>query len=330
MSVTKIKKITKISNISKRYDIQTATHNFFANGILVHNSIIGLFHHNCKWIMTTRGVIEGGCQVGTFPLTFKELFEKTASQYPNFWKGIDEIHQYNDYCYVFELTSPENRVVTPYNERSLHLLAVRSRTHDFVEMPYQIVSQIASRLGVNIPTMHTFADIDSLVHMAAKLEGLAEGFVCVDYNHMVNGSFSRMKVKNPAYLAIAHLKESSATSVRSLLQLIITGETGEFLAYFPEYKIYIDPMEKKWVEYREGIAGDLREAAKVKQTGSRKDYALWAQRCTSPSVMFLFYDGKITTVQDWINLMIKEKGTKNFGKMMMGLLKIKDMEWEQQ
>jgi hypothetical protein len=41
MEVARIKKITKIKNISKKYDISVSgNHNFFANGILVHNCSI--------------------------------------------------------------------------------------------------------------------------------------------------------------------------------------------------------------------------------------------------------------------------------------------------
>ncbi len=36
----KIKSIKKIKSSSKLYDIETTTNNFFANGILVHNSMI--------------------------------------------------------------------------------------------------------------------------------------------------------------------------------------------------------------------------------------------------------------------------------------------------
>lgn len=42
MSIVKIKSIRKIKHASKRYDIQTSSGNFYANGILVHNSQTGV------------------------------------------------------------------------------------------------------------------------------------------------------------------------------------------------------------------------------------------------------------------------------------------------
>lgn len=277
--------------------------------------------------MTTRGVIEGNCQVGTSPLTFKQLFEQAVSQYPNFWSELEYTRKkgYN-LDYTFELTAPENRVVTPYMERSLHLLTIRDADHDFCELGPVHVQRMASMLGVKIPQSHSFKNIEELVQMAANVEGLNEGFVCIDYSVQENGTYRRMKVKNPAYLAVAHLKESSASSLRSLLQLVIMGEANEFLAYFPEYKSYVEGLKTEWDKYRSRLVSELG-MAKEKKSLPRKDYALWAKTCINSNVMFQYLDGKITTVQDWVDLNIKEKGAKNFGKMMMQVLKIKDIEW---
>lgn len=47
MKQVKIKKITKIEHNSNRYDIEVAKNsNFFANGVLVHNSSFGAYNHN--------------------------------------------------------------------------------------------------------------------------------------------------------------------------------------------------------------------------------------------------------------------------------------------
>jgi hypothetical protein len=298
----------------------------------IDGSIIGLVYYNGQWLMTTRGVIEGGCQVGTFPLTFKELFEQTVSQYPDFWKTIESLKKLGpfDYCYTFELTSPENRVVTPYTDRKLHLLTVRNRKDNFNELKPETVRIIAQYMGVSCPQAHAFTEISELVRMASNVGQLEEGFVCIDYSQLVNGSYRRMKVKNPAYLAIAHLKESAACSLRALLQLVIMGEASEFLTYFPEYKTYVEGLQSKWDEYRDKMNRDLWEAEE-KKTLSRKDYALWVEKnCVNTSVMYQFLDGKINTVNDWLDSIVEAKGVKNFGKIMMGVLKIKDMEWQWQ
>ena len=56
MRLVRIKKIAPIISTSKRYDIEVAdNHNFFANNILVHNSLGICFHWKGKWHITTRG-----------------------------------------------------------------------------------------------------------------------------------------------------------------------------------------------------------------------------------------------------------------------------------
>jgi len=297
----------------------------------IDGSIIGVFRYCGEWLMTTRGVIGGDCQVGTFPLTFKELFDLTVKQYPKFWEALDfaflECSQ--NYCYTFELTSPENRVVTPYTDRALHLLTVRDRQEDFAELEREAIEVLGEEMGVAVPNMTDFDNIAALVNMASNVGELQEGFVCIDYSETdENGNFRRMKVKNPAYLAVAHLKESSASSLRSLLQLVVMGEASEFLAYFPEFTKYVEGLEEKWTEYRDRIVFDLG-AASIKKQESRKEYALWAkENCLNPGVMFLYIDGKIETVQDWIDFLVTSKGHKQFGKMMMKTLQVKDIEWE--
>ncbi|MFW5871510.1 MAG: T4 RnlA family RNA ligase [bacterium] len=295
----------------------------------IDGSIIGLFYYDGQWLMTTRGVIEGDCNVNDFMLTFKELFNMTVKQYPHFWDALEEKREKGfDYCYTFELVSPENRVVTIYNNKDLYLLTARDRQNDFCELNREVVSDLSSEMGVRLPTMHNFSDISSLVQMASDLKELEEGFVCIDYTNQKNGNFSRLKVKNPAYLAISHLKESSTSSLRELLRLVILGEVDEFLAYFPEYKQYTTELQKRYDDFKDAVEADLIEASKKKKNVNRKEYALWAKDKLHCSILFLYLNGTIDTLQDWINLMITSKGTKQFGKYMIDILKIKDIEWE--
>lgn len=298
----------------------------------IDGSIIGVFCYNGKWHMTTRGVIEGDCQVGTFPLTFKQLFDLTVSQYPDFWTAIErnQTQLSQDFCYTFELTSPENRVVTQYADRALHLLTVRDRAHDFHELDMEVIDTIAEAMGVRRPGYHSFSDIAALVKMAAGVGELNEGFVCTT-TYKEDGDYRRIKVKNPAYLAVAHLKDSVACSLRGLLYVVMVGEADEFLAYFPEYRQYVDGLREKWDGFKNRVTADLEEAAKIKDIYDRKGYAQWVQStCRHPGVMFMYLDGIIETFQDWVDQQITKKGEKNFGKMMMKMLKVEDMEWEVQ
>ncbi len=49
---------------------------------------------------------------------------------------------------------------------------------------------------------------------------------------MIDGNFNRVKIKNPAYVAVHHLK--SKTAEHNILAIVKTNEIEEFAATFPE------------------------------------------------------------------------------------------------
>ena len=58
MKTLKIKSIKKITSNSKKYDVQVSKNaNYFANNILVHNSLIIVFYYklHMEWIVASRG-----------------------------------------------------------------------------------------------------------------------------------------------------------------------------------------------------------------------------------------------------------------------------------
>lgn len=322
MNVCKIKNIKKLPISYKRYDLQTSTGNFFANNILVHNSLIQVFSHKDKWFMTTRGTIEGTGQVGFFNMNFRQLFDMTVKQYPRFWENLD-----NRYCYTFELVSPENKVVRPYDFRALFLIGMRDKMNDFCEVNYNNLEVFADWLGVRIPKRHSFTDIDGLLKLAAGLKDLDEGFVCVDYSKTINGNFPRIKVKSPAYVAIAHLKESGGRSIRALMQLIWNSEEAEFIAYFPEFKPMIMKIRTAYDEYVKEVSVSV-ELAKTKKSLSRKDYAGWALSTPNSNLMFQIYDNKVSTFKEFFDGMVKTKGEKIAAKFLINALGLKNMNPE--
>lgn len=286
----------------------------------IDGSLISLFSHNNKWIMATRGTINGTGQVNTFNMTFKELFDKTVEQYPNFYDKLDK-----NLVYIFELTSPENRVVTPYTDRKLNLLTIRDNI-EFKEFYYEFIEKWAYALGVDIPRRYSFKSISEIVRMAAELGEMQEGFVCINYDQFENGDFCRVKVKNPAYVAISHIKESSSSSLSALMQLVITGETSEFLSYFPEFKQYTNRLEKEFNHYKTVVENDF-EVMKSLKFENRKEFASWATKTIAPNIMFKAYDKKVNSFLDHVNQLIEEKGAKNTAKSFLTTLKVKDIEF---
>lgn len=289
----------------------------------VDGSFIQVFWYKDRWYMTTRGTIEGTGNVNMFNMTFRQLFDLTVKQYPDFYVKLDK-----RVCYIFELVSPESQVVKPYAERALYLTGVRDRA-DFCELDYAFISNEAKLLGVKCPKRYPFDDVDGLLALAGGLKNLDEGFVCVDYSGPVNGSFRRVKVKNPGYVAVAHMKESGGKSIRSLMRLIWTGEEGEFVSYFPQFVTIISKLKAAYDKFLPKITVDI-EKAKDMRGYSRKDFAVWAQSTTCPSIMFLVFDGKVDSFKQFLTDSMRVKGEKNTSKFVINMIGVRDIDPEQE
>lgn len=300
----------------------------FNNSIIyekVDGSLIQLFFYNGQWMIATRGTIEGTGNVGFCNMSFRQLFDTTVKQYPNFYNKLDK-----DTIYIFELVSPENKVVRYYPKRELYLIGMRHKNIGFREVGYPVTLAFeAKKLGVNIPKVYNATDVNTLKKMANELSNLDEGFVCCDcYNPLVD-NFRRVKVKSQKYLAAAHLKDTMGSSIRSLVQLVMKGDEKEFLLYFPEYANYIKQVKDKYDAYK-NEADNLIAKAITNKVMARKDFANWTKTSSNKnliSIAFLVYDGKVNSYDNYLNLLLNSKGDKHTAKLLMNNMGIADMEF---
>ena len=180
--------------------------------------------HDMTWYAGTTGTANGEGEVnnknGT---TFNDLFWETVNNKYTF----NECLLNKDLVYVFELTTPYNIVVKPHGESSATLLAVRNR-ETLVELSGKDLEMVAISIG--IPLVKSFdINASNVGHLLKTFEGMpwySEGYVVVDSN------FNRVKVKNPAYVAVHHLK--GKTAEHNILTIVKTNEIEEFAATFPE------------------------------------------------------------------------------------------------
>lgn len=271
----RIKRITKVSSDEKRYDIQTEkNHNFYANGILVHNSIMKLYWYAGAWQIATNGTINAmNTDLPTPALngvtTFGQLF--------NVAFGDTDTSAFNkDYTYIFELVSPYNRVVVPY--RTLKLYHIGTRVNATGE-------ELNVSIGFDKPKQYAFQSFDDMVATAAALPFDEEGYVVVD------AQWHRVKVKSLAYLACHRLKGESFSRKRAL-ELVQTGEHEEFLAYFPEYNELLAEVSGVLLS----ISNYLQQGCDFLDTQSfatRKEYALKVKDLPFSAFFFQRYEKQI-------------------------------------
>lgn len=315
-------------------EVVEITENFdYANATCLEKldgSLISVFYYNNRWYMSTRGAIENESQVGFSNITFRELFYSIIdAKYPNFWKNINK-----DVTYCFELTAPENRVVTVYDERSLTLLMAREACGR--EIVISILETIAEQLGVGTPNKYDVSGKNNVVDLANSLKAMQEGFVAVDYScyDEDGGCFRRVKIKNPSYVAMHHLKNSAGNSMRSLLRLVMSNEQEEFINYFPEFKVYIDTIKEKYDEY---LADAELEFGKYqshfdmeRNKETKKSFALAIKDSKFKHYLFYCYNKKVLLMSDFLAELGRQKSNKSVEKDLLKKLRLKDISFEKE
>lgn len=284
-------------------------------------SLISVFNYKDKWLMATRAVIENQSNVNLSSITFKELFNKAVSLYLK-WSNLDA-----SFVYIFELTALENRVVTVYEKPELHLLMMR-RVDTWQELAAGELDYHAEKIGVELPKCVKFDSRENLFATAKKLAALQEGYVAVDYTRYDDDgiSYKRVKVKNPAYVAIHHLKDNAGRSSRSLVSLVYDGEPSEFLGYFPEYTSLIQDVQEKYDAFIKSVEEDL-EKVKGLLTSDRKTFALEAVKSKHSAYLFLYYNGKAKSIREFLAQIEKDKTRKYLEKFLVEKLKLKEVEF---
>ena len=262
----------------------------------IDGSLIKVWHYEGKWIVSTNGTIFAGkANIGsesdnemaanTAYKNFGELFEAAARM-----AGLDISALDPRYTYMFELVSPYNRVVVPYESIGLYHIGTRDNIS---------LKELEADIGIKKPKTYQCNNIGDLIEMASALRYCEEGYVVKD------ADYRRIKVKSPAYVSVSHL--ISGLNEKRLLELLRTNEVDEFLTYFPEYKPHIDALKNKIDCLAEYLDNIIREKIVPAHYETRKDFAAMATKTKYPAFFFLYYDGKAKTPRDWIWSLTNDK-----------------------
>lgn len=254
-----------------------------------------------KWFAGTTGTAEGEGEVNNKTgTTFNQLFWKTIKDK----YGLDETSFDKNYCYVFELTTPYNIVVKPHGESSATLLTVRQLI-TLNEVSYSELHSIGQSL--NIPVVKSYdlnaKDVGALLRTFDDMPWSDEGYVVVDAN------FNRVKVKNPKYLAVHHLK--GKTAEHNILTIVKSNEIEEFASTFPERKEELDKLKvnyDKLVNKLLSVWGELQLFKPKNITpAEKKKYAQAVFEISAKhdvkqftGLFFALNDSKVSSVEEYM------------------------------
>ncbi len=256
----------------------------------IDGSLINIYHDGEDWRCATRkrAFAEGETTKGN---TFKDVVDRA---FPN-WK--DKMNAFStNLTYIFEVVSPETRIVVPYSDYGIYLLAVRDNNYGDYIKP-DAVEDIAKLLEVDVPKRYKFKNLDNVLKSAKELEPMdecGEGFVCFDPK-----TNNRVKIKNPAYLSIAHLRQNGAISNKRIATLVFQQDHEEYLQYFEEDREYFEP----YIDAYNKMMKDINDYYELyNDIDKQKDFAMIVKDLKIAPILFSLRKGeKLNDIFDKLN-----------------------------
>jgi hypothetical protein len=254
-----------------------------------------------QWCVATRSVPEADVSFGDPPgsplpeNTFSELFlyalQQTLGSSIQAHAWLDSISV--RLTYIFELTSPLNRVVVKYDDYRVTILAIRhTQTGEYLSTePLWEIPKVQTW------PLRTAADIHEFVNKAdpAKLEGAV----------VVDANYNRIKIKSKAWVLASRAKDCVTMSKRNALQCIIDGQIDDVIPL-------LDPHVAEYmIGLKESFSLLLRKLENLyvpiyMKSSSRKDFALAVQSSGLwQAPFFALYSGKAKNVLDWLRQLSK-------------------------
>ena len=242
-------------------------------------SLIGVWFNKFakRWEISTRGMAfaEGNHPMGG---TFREKVLSAFNTTDEHLQNIFNDNFKTDWTIIFEYTGPENKVVTRYTESQMVILG--SRRNDGLEfIDLDRLQEKLDRLNVRTARTYFGSDIDKIRELADSLPNLEEGFVIL---HPATGK--RMKLKSATYVLAHRIRGNDTIPTRkNLLELVLVGETSEFLGYFPEWTESVKSLENEVETFLNNAQSAYDE---FKHIEDQKEFALNVK--SVPGNQFIF------------------------------------------
>ena len=235
----------------------------------IDGSLCCVWHDGNDWRVSTRGSF--------YPqelsdVDFEQLFKKHFSK-------LDDLDK--DFCYMFELATRQNMIVTLYKDEGVYLIGARSK-QEWGEVDYEILDMLAKRLGVKRPRYFSASDINSCIKLFDGFRNDEEGLVVVDKY------FNRVKIKQESYLKLSRIK---MLKEQDIFEYVLGRQEidVEYLEKLPEVKQKIKEVRTEWDSIVLTINGVFLG---LKGLSSRKEFALSALKYPFKNVLFALLDGK--------------------------------------
>lgn len=236
----------------------------------IDGSLCKTWYDNGAWHVSTNGMINAfDRQVEGTELTWGDLFERAAGC------SVEKLMEGQDpaYTYLFELTTPETRIVVSYPDGICYLARRETATgKEDIKKPEFQNGTVGTLTVFPLRSMH---DTVKAVKCFSKDQ---EGVVVRD------GQGNRLKVKSPAYLEAAHQRFQTVTE-KHIVVFFQHDTLDDLLAY--------NPLQADKIDQVTGLIKTLAnkydeswEEVKAYASLPRNEFAAYATKTAYPSYVF--------------------------------------------
>lgn len=225
----------------------------------IDGNLMKCYYWNNEWRLATNGAIDAYKTPLGGESSYKTFGDLWDSIWPD-WKKTMNLFGDFKVTYMFEMASPYNKVVIPYERSKIYFLGWRN-LHNGKE-----ITRNVSALSRLLPTPREYPlnSLDEVIAAANNLPWDEEGFVVCDEN------FNRVKIKSPAYLIAHYAANNGAITKKRLIKIILAGEESEFLVYCSEYKEELNKIKQSMKQLQEECYDALRKISEL--PGYWRDY----------------------------------------------------------
>lgn len=266
----------------------------------VDGSIIKLWYNwdkNC-WQVSTNGMIDAykAMYDQVRNKTFGQLVEETVQKISGF-STVDEFMDESVYSrnltYIFELVSPETRVVIPYEENNLYYLGCRDNIRNS-ELPFYYGCCKFNTNGVKLPKIYPMGNFEEILKASQELPWDKEGYVVVDEE------CNRCKIKSPAYVLAHYGRSNNSLTKEKLVDVITSGVEDDFLVYAEDYKEPLQKIKEQMNQYKQDCKNAWLSLVN-EPFETKKDFALSVQKLKKYVWAYCFscYD-KYVSIEDYV------------------------------
>lgn len=195
---------------------------------------------------------------------FGELFVSSVDK----TKLIKICKKHKKQTYIFELVSPYNRIVVPYNETCLYFLGERNVEDLLTSFTDSECTKDFLTVGVKIPKVYNLSTFEDVVLASKELPWDEEGYVVHDKKN------NRIKIKSPNYVLAHYARNNNVVTKKYLIDVILKGEKEEFLTYCADYNKELASVEADIIDYKNmAFSYWVKLKTELPQNYTRKEYA---------------------------------------------------------